>query len=78
MANSIAEEIMEKVNILPLELQRKVLEYARDLGVNAQGHTQHASGTDLSRFTGTISDEDADIMLKGIEEAFERVDISEW
>jgi len=75
MAHSIAEEIMEQVNNLPPELQKKVLEYARGLeprranGVTSKG---------LLKLAGTISDEDADTMIKAIEEGCERVDLNEW
>jgi len=83
MAHSIAEEIAEAVNNLPVELQKKVLDYALGLRSNSNEGIERkpvpgVPGKELLRLAGTISQEDAEAMLKAIEEECERVDLSEW
>jgi hypothetical protein len=76
MAHSIAEEITEAVNNLPLELQKMVLEYARGLESTTP---QGLSGKELLQIMEniTISPEDLKAMADAIEDC-ERIDLSEW
>ena len=59
--SSITEELLKQFNQLPLEFQKKLLEYARVLNAAIKGKP----GKDLPEFAGTI-DQDS---LKAMEEA---------
>jgi hypothetical protein len=59
------KDILETLG--PLERQQ-VLQYARSLR-----HREDEPKPDLMRFSGCITKEDAELMLRAIEEEFERV-----
>lgn len=49
-----------------------------EVTVRSASLVDHRGGRPLSKFFGTISDEDAREMREAIEEAFEQVDPDEW
>jgi hypothetical protein len=71
---ALKQEVTERLDALPPEDQRRVLELARAL---AERHPAGVSGKDLLRFMGTIEKSDLDVMRKAIEEDCERIDDSE-
>ncbi len=75
MIQIVETEIRESLNQLPLELQRKVLEFARSL-VSAQVHG--APGKNLLRFAGAINKEDLETMKEAVEKNCEKIDFNEW
>ena len=73
MANSsIKEDLIAQIDGLPLELQRRLLNFAKSLTLKG------VAGESLLRFEGAITAEDLRQMSKAIEEDCERVDVSEW
>lgn len=73
--SGLLDEIQEAVRQLSPPLQRKVLDYANRLRKPLPKGTL---GADLSPFIGILSDEEADAMLKIIDENCEQVDPHEW
>jgi len=69
---SIKDNLMAQIDKLPLELQRRLLDFARTLVPRGN------EGKNLLRFEGTILADDLELMSKTIEEGCEKVDISEW
>ena len=71
---ALKQEVTERLDSLPPEDQRRVLELARSL---TERRPAGVAGRDLLRFIGTIEKTDLDVMRKAIEEDCERVDDSE-
>jgi len=71
---ALKQEVTERLDSLPPEDQRKVLELARAL---TERRPAGVPGKDLLRFMGTIEKTDLDAMRKAIEEDCERIDDSE-
>jgi hypothetical protein len=71
MSASIKQEIIKQLDKLPLELQRRVLDFAHALVMSTP---RGMSGKDLLRFAGIIDEEDLKAMEKAIEEGCERID----
>ena len=73
--SSIKKEIVEKLDSLAIDEQRRVLDFTRTLaGEKIVG----VAGRDLIRFAGTIEKSDLAVMERVIEEGCERVDMHEW
>ena len=71
----IKRELEERLNQLPLDLQRRVLDFASALVTSRPKGTK---GQALLRFAGTIPQEDLQEMSRAIEEGCEQVDRHEW
>ncbi|MFB2970027.1 hypothetical protein ACE1CD_13710 [Aerosakkonema sp. BLCC-F183] len=71
----IEKEIFTQLNKLSDEQQQQVLDFARFL---AMKNPVGVPGKELLQFAGTISHEDAKIMLEAIEEGCGQVDLNEW
>ena len=72
---SITQEIVARLNELPVSQQQMVLEVVRSL---ASPKPQGVPAKDLLPLTGAITDEDARQMINAIEEGCERVDANAW
>ena len=75
---SIKKEILEELDDLNAEEQRRLLEYARKL---PHSKIKGISGTSLLSAlssSGEISKEDLELMEKAIEEGCETVDLNGW
>ena len=72
---AIEREIREQLDRLPMEQQRKVLDFARALVLATPRGTP---GREVVRFAGTIGAEDAARMNEAIEEGCEAIDPNEW
>lgn len=72
MTNSaIAQELLKQLEQLPLESQKKVLEFARALNVVTP---KGKSGKDLLKFAGTIDRDSLKAMEEAIDYGCERTD----
>jgi hypothetical protein len=71
---AIKHDIEQQLARLPVEMQRRVLEYVVTL---ASGHQEGTKGSDLLKHAGSISEEDAQEMRRAIEDC-ERIDYDEW
>jgi hypothetical protein len=72
---SFQNELIHEVEQLSPPLQRKVLEYAHSLKTRTPKGT---AGKDLREFAGILSPQEAETMLKVIEEGCERIDPNGW
>ena len=75
MNTSIATRVIKKINHLPYDLQRKVLEFVDSLDVSSQ---QGIPGRQLLRFAGAIPLNDLQSMRLAIESGCEQIDQNEW
>ena len=72
---SVRKEILDELNRLGTEQQRRVLDFARAL-VTPQ--PRGVPGKALLSFAGAISPDDARAMAQAIEEGCEKVNPDEW
>ncbi len=75
MTLEIAQQIIKQLDQLPLELQRKVLEFTQALLLSLP---KGVPGKQLLRFAGIIGHDDIQAMSQAIEEGCEKVDTNEW
>ena len=77
MANGsdLKQEILEQIDLLPAELQRRVLAFAQSLAVSSP---KGVPGRELQRFAGILSHDEARVWMKAIKAGCERVDLNEW
>ena len=73
--SAITQQVIRQLNQLPLELQRKVLDFAQELALSTP---KGIPGKQLLRFAGVIEPEDIRAMIQAIEVGCERVDADEW
>lgn len=71
----IKREIEEQLNRLPVEMQRRVLNYALEL---ATRRPKGVKGASLLKFAGEIPAEDLQTMARAIEKDCEHIDQYEW
>jgi hypothetical protein len=75
MTTSIIDQLMEKLKMMPEDLQYQVLQFARSLtGEKIKG----VPGKELLRFAGSIPKEDLQLMSAVITEDCEQIDTDEW
>jgi len=75
MNPTLETEIREQLSQLPLEQQRRVLEFARALVAT---RVRGVPGQALLRFAGLVDAEDLATMKQAIEEGCEQVQPNEW
>jgi hypothetical protein len=75
MKESLAEQVLDQLQTLPPEHQRRVLDFARALGVASSAGVP---GKTLMEFAGTIPINDLKRMSQAIEEGCEQVDPNGW
>ena len=75
MSVTIKMKVIEQLETLPENLQRKVLVFMQGLqSVAGRG----VPGKQLLRFAGSIPLDDLELMQQAIEDGCERVDLNEW
>jgi hypothetical protein len=72
---NIKQALLKQLNKMPVELQRRVLDFAQALTLSTP---RGVSGREQLRFAGTLRSDDAKSMSKAIEDACEQVDPHEW
>jgi hypothetical protein len=75
MATEIRDQIIERVNHLSPGDQRSVLQFLEKL---AERPKKGVPGSSLRPFFGTLSEEDADAMMRAIDEGCGQVDENAW
>jgi hypothetical protein len=75
MSLEIRDRILEKLNTLPYNAQRQVLDFVQALSLSAP---RGVPGEQMLGFAGMIPKEDLQAMAAAIEAGCERVDHSEW
>lgn len=73
--STIKQEIVRELDHLPLELQRRVLDFAQALVLSLP---KGVPGRQLLRFAGALEAEDIQAMTQAIEAGCEQVDVDEW
>ena len=71
----ITQQLIKQVDQLPLEFQRRVLDFAQALALSLP---KGVPGRSLLRFAGTIEAQDLKTMSEAIEASCEQVDTDEW
>ena len=74
----IHSELLSYLGQLPADEQALVVDFARTLAKSLKPKKVGTPGKELLRFAGTISHEDAQQMMKAIEEGCEQIDANEW
>jgi hypothetical protein len=74
MSVALREKLLQQVDVLPYDLQRRVLDFAQALAIT---QPKGVPGKKLVKFAGSISAEDARQMREAIESECEKVD-DEW
>ena len=74
----IQSELLSYLGQLPADAQARVVDFARTLAKSPKPKKVGTPGKELLRFAGTISHEDAQQMMKAIEEGCEQIDANEW
>ncbi len=72
---SLSDELIARFERLKPGDQQRLVDFAEALDVSTP---RGVPGKDLLRFAGILPDEDAEEMMKIIEEGCERVDYDEW
>jgi hypothetical protein len=68
----IQSQLLSELERLPVEKQRQVLDFAQKLA------TGRPRGADLEKFAGILSPEEAEEMLRVIEEGCGQINPDEW
>ncbi|MEX2375083.1 MAG: hypothetical protein WD942_05785 [Dehalococcoidia bacterium] len=71
----VKKELLEELDRLGIEDQHRVLEFVRTIRA---ARPRGTPGSDLIRFAGVLSTEEADRMMAVIEDGCERVDADGW
>ena len=71
----IVQQIMKHIDQLPLDLQRRVLDFTQALVLSA---SQGVPGKQLAHFGGLMELDDIQAMSRAIEAGRERIDVNEW
>lgn len=74
---SIKQQILEDLDRLSPDLQRRAQELVHELAVSSV-RSRGTPGKDLARFAGILDDEAAREMERVIEEGCEQVDLDAW
>jgi hypothetical protein len=72
---AIKEKILHQIEVLPHDLQKKMLDFSRSL---ARDYQKGADGKELLKFSGAFNKSDLKAMESAITESCERVDVNEW
>jgi hypothetical protein len=72
---SIKRKLLEQLEVLPYEFQRRVLDFAQALALSVP---KGVPGKQLLRFVGAIPEDDLQMMVQAIEAGCERIDLDEW
>ncbi len=75
MSLEIRDQILEKLNALPYNAQRQVLNFVQALSLSAP---KGIPGKQMLGFAGMIPKEDLQVMAAAIEAGCEGIDRSEW
>jgi len=74
MSVDIPSQIHSELAGLDSVKQRQVLAFIRSL----KGAPKGVQGSELKRFAGTLTQVDAQAMIKAVEAGCEQVDVDEW
>lgn len=73
---SLENQIINEVGVLPINLQRKVLEFIKIL--REPFMPEGIPGEKMMKYAGIMTEEEADELSQIIEDGCERIDYNEW
>jgi hypothetical protein len=73
---SIKSQIVKEVDVLPLDLQKKVLDFIKLITDSTT--PRGVSGKRLMNIAGLMTEDEADELSQIIEDGCERIDYNEW
>ena len=73
---SIKGQITKEIDVLPLNMQKKVLEFIKILREPTVANG--TPGNNLMKFAGIMTEEEADELAQIIEDGCERIDYNDW
>jgi len=71
----VEQELHQQLEVLPVNQQRQVLDFARAL---AATQPQGVPGQSLLSFAGTITASDLALMSQAVQEECEHINLQEW
>ena len=75
MSPELKQQILDELDRLDSEQQKRVLDYAHELAVR---HPRGVPGKKLLMFSAAFDPSDLDAMRRAIEDGCERVDLNGW
>ena len=75
VSEALARDVVREMDHMPIELQRRVLDFAHAL---AGSYPKGTSGRNMIKFAGSFSRDDLDEMSAAIAEGCEKVDPDAW
>lgn len=75
--SNLREQLLSKFDLLPVDQQRRVLDFALNLPESSPGLLRGTAGRDLLPFAGVISSAEAEAMTLAIMEGCEQIDPDE-
>lgn len=75
MHNVIISEVAERMESLPCDLQKRALQFIRNLNLSEKNGIH---GESLLKYSGSIPLDDLKIMSEAIENDCRKIDINEW
>ena len=77
LQTNVKDQIINRLDGFTVEQQQKILEYMESMASQLPVGVGTA-GTDLLHYAGTLSKEEAEEMIRVIEQQCERIDTSDW
>ncbi|HVF98790.1 MAG TPA: hypothetical protein VND68_03045 [Chloroflexia bacterium] len=77
LQTSVRDKIINRLDGFTVEQQQKILEYMESLASRLPAGVGTA-GSNLLHYAGTLPKEEAEEMMRAIEEQCERIDTSDW
>jgi hypothetical protein len=75
-SRTIKSQIISQIDVLPIDMQKKVLDFVKLLSETKA--PTGASGSKLAKLAGIMTKEDAQEMAEKIAEGCEKIDFNEW
>ncbi|MDT8392187.1 MAG: hypothetical protein RRC34_16930 [Lentisphaeria bacterium] len=75
VSQALASDVIHEMDHMPIELQRRVLDFAHAL---AGSFPKGTPGEEFAEFAGSFLPEDLEQMSIAIEEGCEKVDLNAW
>lgn len=75
MDNAVIQRVVERMELLPSDLQQLVLEFVQTLQASRQ---RGVAGRQLLQFAGAISNEELGPMQQAIVAGCTQIDLNEW
>lgn len=75
VSEALAKDVVREMGHMPVELQRRVVDFAHAL---AGSYPKGTPGTEMIKFSGSFSSNDLEEISAAIEQGCEKVDPDAW